>query len=143
MAPFDIQELRDITAYDELELDTLGDRKTALFLIMSDTDSTFNFLISLIYTQLFNLLCEKADDQYGGRLPVHVRCLLDEFANIGQIPNFEKLIATIRNREISACLILQAKSQIKAIYKDNADTILGIVILRSFWAARSPPHSRT
>ena len=125
MAPFDIQELRDITAYDELELDTLGDRKTALFLIMSDTDSTFNFLISLIYTQLFNLLCEKADDQYGGRLPVHVRCLLDEFANIGQIPNFEKLIATIRSREISACLILQAKSQIKAIYKDNADTILG------------------
>ena len=117
--------MRDITAYDELELDTLGDRKTALFLIMSDTDSTFNFLISLIYTQLFNLLCEKADDQYGGRLPVHVRCLLDEFANIGQIPNFEKLIATIRSREISACLILQAKSQIKAIYKDNADTILG------------------
>ena len=125
LAPFDIQELREITAYDELELDTLGDRKTALFLIMSDTDSTFNFLISLIYTQLFNLLCEKADDQYGGRLPVHVRCLLDEFANIGQIPNFEKLIATIRSREISACLILQAKSQIKAIYKDNADTILG------------------
>ena len=125
MAPFDIQELRDITAYDELELDTLGDRKTALFLIMSDTDSTFNFLISLIYTQLFNLLCEKADDQYGGRLPVHVRCLLDEFANIGQIPNFEKLIATIRSREISACLILQAKSQLRAIYKDNADTILG------------------
>ena len=125
LAPFDIQELRDITAYDELELDTLGDRKTALFLIMSDTDSTFNFLISLIYTQLFNLLCEKADDQYGGRLPVHVRCLLDEFANVGQIPNFEKLIATIRSREISACLILQAKSQLKAIYKDNADTILG------------------
>ena len=125
LAPFDIQELREITAYDELELDTLGDRKTALFLIMSDTDSTFNFLISLIYTQLFNLLCEKADDQYGGRLPVHVRCLLDEFANIGQIPNFEKLIATIRSREISACLILQAKSQLKAIYKDNADTIIG------------------
>ena len=125
LAPFDIQELREITAYDELELDTLGDRKTALFLIMSDTDSTFNFLISLIYTQLFNLLCEKADDQYGGRLPVHVRCLLDEFANVGQIPNFEKLIATIRSREISACLILQAKSQLKAIYKDNADTILG------------------
>ena len=125
LAPFDIQELREITAYDELELDTLGDRKTALFLIMSDTDSTFNFLISLIYTQLFNLLCEKADDQYGGRLPVHVRCLLDEFANIGRIPNFEKLIATIRSREISACLILQAKSQLKAIYKDNADTILG------------------
>ena len=125
LAPFDIQELREITAYDELELDTLGDRKTALFLIMSDTDSTFNFLISLIYTQLFNLLCEKADDQYGGRLPVHVRCLLDEFANIGQIPNFEKLIATIRSREISACLILQAKSQLRAIYKDNADTILG------------------
>ena len=113
LAPFDIQELRDITAYDELELDTLGDRKTVLFLIMSDTDSTFNFLISLIYTQLFNLLCEKADDQYGGRLPVHVRCLLDEFANIGQIPNFEKLIATIRSREISACLILQAKSQLR------------------------------
>ena len=125
LAPFDIQELREITAYDELELDTLGDRKTALFLIMSDTDSTFNFLISLIYTQLFNLLCEKADDQYGGRLPVHVRCLLDEFANVGQIPNFEKLIATIRSREISACLILQAKSQLKAIYKDNADTIIG------------------
>ena len=125
LAPFDIQELREITAYDELELDTLGDRKTVLFLIMSDTDSTFNFLISLIYTQLFNLLCEKADDQYGGRLPVHVRCLLDEFANIGQIPNLEKLIATIRSREISACLILQAKSQLKAIYKDNADTILG------------------
>ena len=125
LAPFDIAELREITAYDELELDTLGDRKTALFLIMSDTDSTFNFLISLIYTQLFNLLCEKADDQYGGRLPVHVRCLLDEFANIGQIPNFEKLIATIRSREISACLILQAKSQLKAIYKDNADTIIG------------------
>ena len=125
LAPFDIQELREITAYDELELDTLGDRKTALILIMSDTDSTFNFLISLIYTQLFNLLCEKADDQYGGRLPVHVRCLLDEFANIGQIPNFEKLIATIRSREISACLILQAKSQLRAIYKDNADTILG------------------
>ena len=117
--------MREITAYDELELDTLGDRKTALFLIMSDTDSTFNFLISLIYTQLFNLLCEKADEQYGGRLPVHVRCLLDEFANIGQIPNFEKLIATIRSREISACLILQAKSQLRAIYKDNADTILG------------------
>ena len=117
--------MREITAYDELELDTLGDRKTALFLIMSDTDSTFNFLISLIYTQLFNLLCEKADDQYGGRLPVHVRCLLDEFANIGQIPNFEKLIATIRSREISACLILQAKSQLRAIYKDNVDTILG------------------
>ena len=125
LAPFDIQELRDITAYDELELDTLGDRKTALFLIMSDTDSTFNFLISLIYTQLFNLLCEKADDQYGGRLPVHVRCLLDEFANIGQIPNFEKLIATIRSREISACLILQAKSQLRAIYKDKIDIRIG------------------
>ena len=138
LAPFDIQELRDITAYDELELDTLGDRKTALFLIMSDTDSTFNFLISLIYTQLFNLLCEKADDQYGGRLPVHVRCLLDEFANIGQIPNFEKLIATIRSREISACLILQAKSQIKAIYKDNADTILGNCDSSLFFGGSEP-----
>ena len=125
LAPFDIQEVREITTYDELSLDTLGDRKTALFLIMSDTDSTFNFLISMIYTQLFNLLCEKADDVYGGRLPVHVRCLIDEMANIGQIPNLEKLIATIRSREISACLFLQAKSQLKAIYKDNADTIVG------------------
>lgn len=125
LAPFDISELREITSYDELELDTLGDRKTALFLIMSDTDGTFNFLISMIYTQLFNLLCEKADDKYGGRLPVHVRCLIDECANIGQIPNLEKLIATIRSREISAMLVLQAKSQLKSIYKDNADTIIG------------------
>ena len=124
-AAFDIAELREITAYDELELDTLGDRKTALFLIMSDTDSTFNFLISMVYTQLFNLLCEKADDVYGGRLPVHVRCLIDECANIGQIPNLEKLVATIRSREISACLVLQAQSQLKALYKDNADTIIG------------------
>lgn len=125
LAPFDIAELREITLYDELELDTLGDRKTALFLIMSDTDATFNFLISMVYTQLFNLLCEKADDVYGGRLPVHVRCLVDEAANIGQIPNLEKLMATIRSREISAALVLQAKSQLKAIYKDNADTIIG------------------
>ncbi len=125
MAPFDIQELRDLTAYDELELDTLGDRKIALFIIISDTDDTFNFLVSMAYMQLFNLLCEKADDVYGGRLPVHVRCLLDEFANIGQIPKFEKLIATIRSREISACLVLQAQSQLRALYKDNADTIIG------------------
>ncbi len=125
LASFDIKELRDLTSYDELELDTLGDEKTALFLIMSDTDGTFNFLISMIYTQMFNLLCEKADDVYGGRLPVHVRCLIDEAANIGQIPNLEKLVATIRSREISACLVLQAKSQLKAIYKDNADTIIG------------------
>lgn len=125
LAPFDIKELREITAYDELELDTLGDKKSALFLIMSDTDATFNFLISMVYTQLFNLLCEKADDVYGGRLPVHVRCLIDEAANIGQIPNLEKLMATIRSREISAALVLQAKSQLKAIYKDNADTIIG------------------
>ena len=125
LAPFDIKELREITAYDELELDMLGDRKTALFLIMSDTDATFNFLISMVYTQLFNLLCEKADDVYGGRLPIHVRCLIDEMANIGQIPNLEKLMATIRSREISAALVLQAKSQLKAIYKDNADTIIG------------------
>jgi len=125
LAPFDIKELREITAYDELELDMLGDRKTALFLIMSDTDSTFNFLVSMVYTQLFNLLCEKADDVYGGRLPIHVRCLIDEMANIGQIPNLEKLMATIRSREISAALVLQAKSQLKAIYKDNADTIIG------------------
>ena len=125
LAPFDIQEVRDATMYDELELDKLGDRKTALFLIMSDTDSTFNFLISMIYTQLFNLLCDKADDQYGGKLPVHVRCLIDEAANIGQIPNLEKLMATIRSREISACLVLQAQSQLKALYKDNMDTIIG------------------
>ena len=125
LAPFDIKELREITAYDELQLDTIGDKKTALFLIMSDTDATFNFLISMVYTQLFNLLCEKADDVYGGRLPVHVRCLVDECANIGQIPNLEKLVATIRSREISARLVLQAKSQLKAIYKDNADTIIG------------------
>ena len=125
LAPFDIQELRDLTMYDELALDTLGDKKTALFLIMSDTDSTFNFLISMVYTQLFNLLCDKADDVYGGKLPIHVRCLIDECANIGQIPNLEKLVATIRSREISACLVLQAKSQLKAIYKDNADTIIG------------------
>jgi len=125
LAPFDIQEVRDITMYDELELDTLGDEKTALFLMMSDTDGSFNFLISMIYTQLFNLLCEKADDVYSGRLPVHVRCLIDEAANIGQIPNLEKLVATIRSREISACLVLQARSQLKAIYKDNANTIIG------------------
>ena len=132
LAPFDIAELREITAYDELELDTLGDRKTALFLIMSDTDATFNFLISMIYSQLFNLLCEKADDVYGGRLPVHVRCLIDEAANIGQIPNLEKLVATIRSREISACLVLQAQSQLKAIYKDNAETITGNMDSRIF-----------
>ena len=125
LAVFDIQELRDITAYDELHLDTIGDKRTALFLIMSDTDASFNFLISMAYSQMFNLLCEKADDKYGGRLPLHVRCLIDEFANIGQIPNFEKLIATIRSREISACIVLQAQSQLKAIYKDNADTIIG------------------
>ena len=125
LAPFDIAELREITKYDELELDTLGDKKTALFLIMSDTDATFNFLISMVYTHLFNLLCEKADDVYGGRLPVHVRCLVDEAANIGQIPNLEKLMATIRSREISAALVLQAKSQLKAIYKDHADTVEG------------------
>ena len=125
LAVFDIAELREITSYDELGLDTLGERRTALFLIMSDTDASFNFLISLAYSQMFNLLCEKADDEHGGRLPVHVRCLIDEFANIGQIPNFEKLIATIRSREISACIVLQAKSQLKSIYKDNADTIEG------------------
>ena len=138
LAPFDIQELREITAYDELQLDTLGDQKTALFLIMSDTDSTFNFLISMIYTQLFNLLCEKADDVYGGRLPVHVRCLIDEAANIGQIPNLEKLVATIRSREISACLVLQAQSQLKAIYKDNADTIIGNMDSRIFLGGSEP-----
>ena len=132
LAPFDIQEVRDITMYDELQLDTIGDEKTALFLIMSDTDSTFNFLISMIYSQLFNLLCEKADDEYGGRLPVHVRCLIDEAANIGQIPNLEKLVATIRSREISACLVLQAQSQLKAIYKDNSDTIVGNMDSRIF-----------
>ena len=138
LAPFDIQEVRDVTSYDELQLDTLGDKKTALFLIMSDTDSTFNFLISMIYTQLFNLLCEKADDVYGGRLPVHVRCLIDEAANIGQIPNLEKLVATIRSREISACLVLQAQSQLKAIYKDNADTIIGNMDSRIFLGGSEP-----
>ena len=138
LAPFDIQEVRDVTAYDELQLDTLGDKKTALFLIMSDTDATFNFLISMIYTQLFNLLCEKADDVYGGRLPVHVRCLIDEAANIGQIPNLEKLVATIRSREISACLVLQAQSQLKAIYKDNADTIIGNMDSRVFLGGSEP-----
>ena len=127
-----------MTAYDELQLDTLGDKKTALFLIMSDTDATFNFLISMIYTQLFNLLCEKADDVYGGRLPVHVRCLIDEMANIGQIPNLEKLVATIRSREISACLVLQAQSQLKAIYKDNADTIIGNMDSRIFLGGSEP-----
>ena len=138
LAPFDIQELRDLTAYDELELDTLGDRKTALFIIMSDTDDTFNFLISLCYTQLFNLLCEKADDVYGGRLPVHVRCLIDEAANIGQIPRLEKLVATIRSREISCCLVLQAQSQLKALYKDNADTIIGNMDTMLFLGGREP-----
>ena len=138
LAPFDIQELREITMYDELELDTLGDRKTALFLIMSDTDTTFNFLISMIYSQLFNLLCEKADDVYGGRLPVHVRCLIDECANIGQIPNLEKLMATIRSREISACLVLQAQSQLKALYKDNADTIIGNCDSSIFLGGKEP-----
>ena len=138
LAPFDIQELRDLTMYDELQLDTLGDKKTALFLIMSDTDSTFNFLISMVYTQLFNLLCDKADDQYGGKLPVHVRCLIDECANIGQIPNLEKLVATIRSREISACLVLQARSQLKAIYKDNADTIIGNMDSQIFLGGSEP-----
>ena len=138
LAPFDIQELREITMYDELELDTLGDRKTALFLIMSDTDSTFNFLISMIYSQLFNLLCEKADDVYGGRLPIHVRCLIDECANIRQIPNLEKLMATIRSREISACLVLQAQSQLKALYKDNADTIIGNCDSSIFLGGKEP-----
>ena len=138
LAPFDIQELRDLTMYDELQLDTLGDKKTALFLIMSDTDSTFNFLISMVYTQLFNLLCDKADDQYGGKLPIHVRCLIDECANIGQIPNLEKLVATIRSREISACLVLQARSQLKAIYKDNADTIVGNMDSQIFLGGSEP-----
>ena len=138
LAPFDIQELRDLTMYDDLELDKLGDRKTALFLIMSDTDSTFNFLISMIYTQLFNLLCDKADDVYGGKLPIHVRCLIDECANIGQIPNLEKLVATIRSREISACLVLQARSQLKAIYKDNADTIVGNMDSQIFLGGSEP-----
>lgn len=138
LAPFDIEEVRDITMYNELSLDTVGDEKTALFLIMSDTDPTFNFLISMIYTQLFNLLCEKADDVYGGRLPVHVRCLIDECANIGQIPNLEKLVATIRSREISACLVLQAQSQLKAIYKDNADTIIGNMDSRIFLGGSEP-----
>ena len=138
LAPFDIQELRDLTMYDELALDTLGDKKTALFLIMSDTDSTFNFLISMVYTQLFNLLCDKADDMYGGKLPIHVRCLIDECANIGQIPNLEKLVATIRSREISACLVLQARSQLKAIYKDNADTIVGNMDSQIFLGGSEP-----
>jgi type IV secretion system protein VirD4 len=138
LSPFDIQEVRDATMYDELELDKLGDRKTALFLIMSDTDSTFNFLISMIYTQLFNLLCDKADDVYGGKLPVHVRCLIDECANIGQIPQLEKLVATIRSREISACLVLQTRSQLKAIYKDNADTIVGNMDSQIFLGGSEP-----
>ena len=138
LAPFDIQELRDLTMYDELQLDTLGDKKTALFLIMSDTDTTFNFLISMVYTQLFNLLCDKADDVYGGKLPIHVRCLIDECANIGQIPNLEKLVATIRSREISACLVLQARSQLKAIYKDNADTIVGNMDSQIFLGGSEP-----
>ena len=138
LAPFDIQELRDLTMYDELQLDTLGDKKIALFLIMSDTDSTFNFLISMVYTQLFNLLCDKADDVYGGKLPIHVRCLIDECANIGQIPNLEKLVATIRSREISTCLVLQAKSQLKAIYKDNADTIVGNMDSQIFLGGSEP-----
>ena len=138
LAPFDIQELRDLTMYDELQLDTLGDKKTTLFLIMSDTDSTFNFLISMVYTQLFNLLCDKADDVYGGKLPIHVRCLIDECANIGQIPNLEKLVATIRSREISACLVLQARSQLKAIYKDNADTIVGNMDSQIFLGGSEP-----
>ena len=138
LAVFDIAEVRDVTAYDELALDTLGDQKTALFLIMSDTDDSFNFLISMCYTQLFNLLCEKADDVYGGRLPVHVRCLIDECANIGQIPKLEKLMATIRSREISACLVLQAQSQLKAIYKDNADTIIGNCDCSIFLGGKEP-----
>lgn len=139
LAPFDIAELREIMSYDELELDLIGDRKTALFVIISDTDSTFNFIVSIMYTQLFNLLCDRADDVYGGRLPVHVRCLLDEFANIGQIPQFEKLIATIRSREISASIILQSQSQLKAIYKDNCDTIVGNCDTTLFWVAKKAP----
>ena len=138
LAPFDIPQLREIISYDELELDKLGDEKSALFFLISDTDSTFNFLISMIYSQLFNLLCEKADDVYHGRLPVHVRCLIDECANIGQIPNLEKLMATIRSREISACLVLQAQSQLKAIYKDNADTIIGNCDSRVFLGGSEP-----
>ena len=138
LAVFDIEELREITAYDELHLDTIGEKRTALFLIMSDTDSTFNFLISMVYTQLFNLLCDKADDVYGGKLPIHVRCLIDECANIGQIPNLEKLVATIRSREISACLVLQARSQLKAIYKDNADTIVGNMDSQIFLGGSEP-----
>lgn len=138
LAVFDIAELREVTAYDELELDTLGDRKTALFFIMSDTDDTFNFLISMAYTQLFNLLCEKADDVYGGRLPIHVRCLIDEAANIGQIPRLEKLVATIRSREVSACLVLQAQSQLKALYRDHADTIVGNMDARLFLGGSEP-----
>jgi len=138
LAPFDIEELRNLTSEDELQLDTIGDKKTALFLIMSDNDDTFNFLISMVYTQLFNLLCEKADDFYGGRLPVHVRCLIDEAANIGQIPKLEKLMATIRSREISACLILQAQSQLKALYKDNADTIIGNCDASIFLGGKEP-----
>ena len=138
LAPFDIDQVREITMYDELELDTLGDRKTALFLVMSDTDPTFNFLISMIYSQLFNLLCDKAYNVYKGRLPVHVRCLIDETANIGQIPNLEKLVATIRSREISACLFLQAKSQLKAIYKENADTIIGNMDSQLFLGGTEP-----
>ena len=139
---FDIAELRGLTAYDEMELDTLGDRKTALFLIMSDTDDSFNFLIAMCYTQLFNLLCDKADDVYGGRLPVHVRCLIDECANIGQIPKLEKLMATIRSREISACLILQTQSQLKALYKDNAETVIGNCDASYFSAAKSRRRSK-
>ena len=142
LAPFDIAELREITSYDEMELDTLGDRKTALFIIISDTDDTFNFLVSMAYTQLFNLLCEKADDVYGGRLPVHVRCLIDECANIGQIPKLEKLMATIRSREISACLVLQAQSQLKALYKDNADTIIGNCDSSLFLGGKEPTTLR-
>ena len=138
LAPFDIQEVRDATMYDELELDKLGDRKTALFLIMSDTDSTFNFLISMIYTQLFNLLCDKADDQYGGKLPIHVRCLIDECANIGQISQLEKLVANIRSREISACLVLTTRSQLTTIYKDNEDTIRGNMDSQIFICGRTP-----
>lgn len=140
LAPFDIAELRELMSYDELELDLVGDRKTALFVIISDTDDTFNFIVSIMYTQLFNLLCDRADDVYGGRLPIHVRCLLDEFANIGQIPKFEKLIATIRSREISASIILQSKSQLKAIYKDNADTIEGNCDTTLFLGERKKRH---